>query len=248
MSVVGWRRMGAHCDGKQNSRDVALARQLSLTEWLPHATQVTRCATKALLLFAATAPVIAAPWTNRVASSRLANLHRKWLRTSDLLFTSECPSIPQLWTLFSCVRLDGLLDLLLDGFQVEARALLHRREFDGRLSELPDLLLRKLEAPELEGKPVVVGQRPLVAVWQPRPLERIEPEIGEDRPIDLDRAAQPAAGLVGETILEVVDAHCAQRAFGEVEDLVAVRWAFASNEIHLVVAVEVDLVGAVAEL
>src|SRR5262249_9486939 len=101
-------------------------------------------------------------------------------------------------SLLSSVRLDGLLNLLLDGLQVEARALLHRREFDGRLSELPDLLLRELEAPELVGKPVVVGQRPLIAVGQARPLEGIEPDIGEDGPIDLDRAAQPAARLVGE--------------------------------------------------
>jgi len=36
-------------------------------------------------------------------------------------------------SLLSSLRLYGLLDLLLDGFQVEARTLLHRRKLDRRL-------------------------------------------------------------------------------------------------------------------
>src|SRR5262245_59429628 len=60
---------------------------------------------------------------------------------------------------FAGVRLHGLLDLLLDGFQVEARALLHRRELDRGLSELPHLLLHQHEAPELVDKVVVERER-----------------------------------------------------------------------------------------
>ena len=84
-----------------------------------------------------------------------------------------------------------------------------------------DLLLHELETPELVDKPVVESERAPYRRWAARALERIEPEVGEDRPIDLDRAAEPTAGLIGEAILEVVDAHRAQRALGEVEDLVA---------------------------
>ena len=43
----------------------------------------------------------------------------------------------------------GMEDLLLDGFEVEARALLHRRELDGGLGQLRHLLLDVDEAPEL---------------------------------------------------------------------------------------------------
>src|SRR4029453_3246346 len=42
----------------------------------------------------------------------------------------------------------GCLDLRLDGIEVEARALLHRRELDGGHGELHHLLLDKHEAPE----------------------------------------------------------------------------------------------------
>jgi len=46
-------------------------------------------------------------------------------------------------------RLDFLLDLGLDRFEIEARAALHRRVFDERLGVFADLLLQEHEAPEL---------------------------------------------------------------------------------------------------
>src|SRR6185437_13571499 len=98
-------------------------------------------------------------------------------------------SARSLHTLLASVRLHGLLDLLLDGFEVEARTLLHRRKLDRRLGELADLLLHELEPPELEDKPVVVCQRSLIAAWQAGAFERIKPNVGEDWPIDLDRAS-----------------------------------------------------------
>ena len=55
-------------------------------------------------------------------------------------------------------------------------------------------------------------------------------------------------GLVGEAILVVVDPHRAERALGEVEDLVPLRRPLAGDQVGLVVAVEMDLVGAVADL
>jgi hypothetical protein len=57
------------------------------------------------------------------------------------------------------------------------------------LSELCHLLLRELEAPELVGKPVMICQRSFIAVGQTRALEWIKADVGQDRPVDLDRAA-----------------------------------------------------------
>src|SRR5581483_1265244 len=65
---------------------------------------------------------------------------------------------------------------------------------------------------------------------------------------DFDRTAEPAAGLIDETVLKVVDAHRAERGFGEVEELLTRRRTFPGDEIHLIVAVEMHLVGPVAEL
>src|SRR5215831_20963781 len=47
-------------------------------------------------------------------------------------------------------RLHGLFDLLLDGFLVEARALLHRRKIDRGPGEFGHLVLHQHEAPELK--------------------------------------------------------------------------------------------------
>src|SRR6266702_1694939 len=117
------------------------------------------------------------------------------------------------------VRLDGLLDLLLDGFQVETRALLHRRKLDRSLGELRDLLLHELETPELVSKPVAECQGTLNAAGQARAVEGIQADISEDRPTNIDRAAQQTAWLLGETIHVVGDAYCTQCALGEVEHL-----------------------------
>ena len=58
---------------------------------------------------------------------------------------------------------------------------------------------------------------------------------------------EPASGLVDEAELVVVNAHRADGAFAEVEDFVTRGRAFAGDAGHLVIAVEMVLVGAVAE-
>src|SRR6266550_904805 len=58
---------------------------------------------------------------------------------------------------------------------------------------------------------------------------------------------EPALGLVNKTILVVIDSHRADCAFTEVEDFVTVRWPFASDGSRLVVAIEVILIGPIAE-
>ena len=52
-------------------------------------------------------------------------------------------------------------------------------------------------------------------------------QIDQDRPVDLLGGAEPAAGLIGEAILEVVDAHRGQRGFSEIENLVTLGRALA---------------------
>ena len=61
-------------------------------------------------------------------------------------------------------------------------------------------------------------------------FERIKTNIGQDRPIDLDRATKPAARLIGKAVLVVVDAHRRERAFGEVKDFVTGGRAFAGDQ------------------
>src|SRR5262245_40329308 len=70
------------------------------------------------------------------------------------------PSIRTTWPFGLLGRPGGqsLVDLRLDGCQVEAGTLLHRREVDRGLGELGHFLLHEHEAPELVGKPVVVGE------------------------------------------------------------------------------------------
>src|SRR5262245_59324921 len=137
-----------------------------------------------------------------------------------------------------------LRELLLQPFEVEARALLHRRELDKGLRRLGGLLLSGDEAPELQGVPIRVEERSSDA----RTFEGVETQVDEDRPIDLDRAAKPAVRLIDEPVLVVADAHRAERRLGEVEDLVALRRPLAGDQVHLVVAVEMDLVRALAKL
>src|SRR5262249_24197404 len=136
-----------------------------------------------------------------------------------------------------------LREFLLQRFEVEARALLHRGVIQEGLRVLGDRILDEDEAPELVGEPVIVRQR----AGQPRALKGIEPEIDQDGPIDLDRATEPAAGLIDEPVLEVVDTHRAEGRLGEVEDLMALRRSLTRDQVYLVVAVEIDLVGAVAQ-
>ena len=93
-----------------------------------------------------------------------------------------------------------------------------------------------------------VFEGPVVAFLESHPLERIEPQIGENRHIDVDRSSDPSVWLVDHSEFPVVDTNCTQSAFREIEDLVAVGWPFAGQHGRLVVAVEMNLVGPVAEL
>src|ERR1700693_5472567 len=58
---------------------------------------------------------------------------------------------------------------------------------------------------------------------------------------------QPALGLVDEAEFVIVDAHRADRTFTEIEDFMANGWALAGDRSHLVVAIQVVLVGPITD-
>src|SRR5262249_48871393 len=139
---------------------------------------------------------------------------------------------------------DGLHDLLLDGVQVERSWFLNRRGLGEGLAELRDLLLDEEEAPEflLEPLNLLHGLPPTCL------FPRVQAEVSQDRPVHFDRAAKPALRLINEAVLVVADAHRPESRLREVEDFVARGRPFAGDEVKLVVAIEVNLVGLVAEL
>src|SRR6185437_7707713 len=77
---------------------------------------------------------------------------------------------------------------------------------------------------------------------------RIETQVGQVGHVDLALVTEPATRLVDEPILVVVDAHGTELAFTEVPDLVPVRRTLAGDQVHLVVAVQMHLVGRTTDL
>src|SRR5215468_6371820 len=135
-------------------------------------------------------------------------------------------------------------DLFFDRFQIERSRRLHRRKFNESFGELGHDLLHEYETPELIGKPRIVVD----GSTQACAFERVQPNIGQNRKIRLYGAAQPATGLVDEAILVVVNAYGAKCSFGKVDDLMALGWSPASDQVHLVVTVEMYLVLSFAQL
>ena len=111
----------------------------------------------------------------------------------------------------------GLGDLLLDRLEIEARAFLHRREFDRGFGQLENLLLDENEAPEFVLEPIEILLRSGLgpALRPSRTLEWIKAKVGQIGHVNLGFFTKPSAGLVDETILVVVDANGAQLALTE---------------------------------
>src|SRR5215475_957701 len=135
-------------------------------------------------------------------------------------------------------------DLFFDRFQIEQSRRLHRRKFNETFGELGHDLLDENETPELIGKPRIVVD----GSAQTRAFERVQPNIGQNRKVRFYGAAQPATGLVDEAILVIVYADGAKRCFSEVQDLVALGWSLARDQVHLVVTIKMDLICSVDEL
>src|SRR4029077_1144274 len=87
----------------------------------------------------------------------------------------------------------GSFNFLLHGLKVEARALLHGWELDGRHGQLLNLLLNKHEAPEFILEPLKVFLRPRGSLINGPScaLERVESQIGQEWHINLDFGPKP---------------------------------------------------------
>src|SRR5437762_2233773 len=158
-----------------------------------------------------------------------------------LLLASALGSRLRLFHLFRHLRFDGI--------KIETRAFLHWRIFEEGLEFLAHHLLDEDKAPELELEPIEVLLRSLFgSVLRPAlALERIKAQVDQDGHVKVRLGTEPTLGLVDETILIVVDAHRADCAFAEIEDFVTVRWPFAGDRWHLVVAVQMVFVSPIAE-
>src|SRR5436190_3890689 len=109
-----------------------------------------------------------------------------------------------------------------DRVKIETRAALHWRVIEEGLEFLAHYLLDEYKAPELELEPIEVLLptffRPIV--WPALPLKRIETQVDQVRHIRFSLFTKPTLGLIDKPVLVVVDAHRADGAFAEVEDLV----------------------------
>src|SRR5262245_37686419 len=115
---------------------------------------------------------------NRTNQTCRVYLMSPFLLEEDPPVCSRSSSLASLLARGALRRFHLLLELGLECFEVEARALLHRRKLEERLRRLGNLLLDVGEAPELEHEPVVVRDRPVVpAVVHARALERIKTEV-----------------------------------------------------------------------
>src|SRR5208283_3212576 len=140
--------------------------------------------------------------------------------------------------------------LSFDCIKIEARAPLHRRIIKESLDFLANYLLDEHEAPELVLEPIEVLLRAILRpiAWPARALERIEAQVGDVWHVRVGFFAQPASRLVDEAELIVVNAHGADRAFTEIENLVTRGRPFSGYGGHLVVAIQMVLVSHVADL
>src|SRR5438876_9628551 len=130
-----------------------------------------------------------------------------------------------------------------DRVKIETRAPLHWRVIQEGLEFLAHHLLDEDKAPELELEPIEVLLPTFFrsVVWPALALKGIETQVDQVGHIRFGLFTQPTLGLVNEPVLVIVNTHRADGAFAEVKDFVAVRWTFASNRVHLIVAVQMIL-------
>src|SRR5208283_791043 len=154
--------------------------------------------------------------------------------------------------LLGFVRLYHFLDLGLEGIQVERGWVLHRRIVDGCHCKLTHSLLHEDKSPELARHEVIhVSRRASVECFAAdvrQALEGILPDVYHRRHISFQFLSWPAIGLLDELELEVIDAERTEFGAGEVEELMTSGRSCTRQDGKLVVAVQVVLVGAVAEL
>src|SRR5262249_12514106 len=120
------------------------------------------------------------------------------------------------------------------------------RKLDRSLREVRNHILH--EPPGFTTKKLVEpGRRALRHVQDRGPLERVLPDIVDYRHVSFDLRSGPAVRLVVELVLEVIHPHRPELGPSEIEDLMAGGRRFALKQIELVGAVEMVLVGSVAQ-
>src|SRR5450631_3916605 len=58
----------------------------------------------------------------------------------------------------------------------------------------------------------------------------------------------PSSGLIYKTIFKIINTHCSQRAFGKIENFVAIRWALACYKGCLIVAIQMHLISGATKI
>src|SRR5262245_24276002 len=129
---------------------------------------------------------------------------------------------------------------------------LHGWKLDRRLRKICHRVLYVDEAPELTAKEVVhVTAAEIVHGLLPnrrRPLERILTDVDDRWHVRFHLLSRPTIGLLVEPVLEIIDSHGTELRATEVEEFMPHRWPFAFEQVRLVEAIEMVLVGPVAEL
>src|SRR5205085_5376135 len=162
--------------------------------------------------------------------------------------SGERPRVERSGRLLALVALDLFLDLSFYGLEVEARRRLHRRKFDGCSRQSADLFLNNDEPPEFAAHEIVhVASAGVVQAFSAgyrRSLKRILADIDDGWHVGGVLFARPPVRLLEELKLEVIVAKGTKMGTGKIEDLVASGRALARQNIHLVVTIEMVLVGA----
>src|SRR5271169_5859424 len=145
--------------------------------------------------------------------------------------------------------LDRRFDFRLDRGQVERGWVLHRWEINGSFPQLQHNLLDEDKPESLPAEELVEPCRgTLEEVQNRRSLEGVLANVVDFGHICFDLRSRPAFRLVVELVLKVVYPHSAKLRPSEVVNLMASGWPFALKHGHLVISIEVVLVGPVAEL
>src|SRR5215472_4138782 len=155
-------------------------------------------------------------------------------------------------SLFALVCLDLFLDFPLHRVQIERGWRLHWRKFDGGFRQLRYLFLDENEAPKFSRiKRVHVPTTHVVQAFaadRRRSFERVLAEVDHPRHVGRDLFPWPAVRLLEKLEFVIINSKGTQLWTGEVENLMPCRRSLAEQQIDLVVAVKVILVGTVTEL
>ncbi len=160
-----------------------------------------------------------------------------------------CSGAALAYLLLPFVRLDQVVDLGFDGFKVERGRCLHRRIFDRRLRQSPHALLYENEAPELSCVEIVhvtaAEAIERLASDRRRSLKRILTDVDDRRHVGCHLFSRPPLRLLVELEFRIVDPDSAKFRSAEVVKFMAFRRTVAQQQVHLIVAIQMVLVGSI---